>query len=101
EQAGVGCSLVAGDYELSRSMSTPEIIQVLARGEVKRGLVATIPEGWRTEQIADRLERTGVSSREEFLSAVRAPASVPGVGVLGDPSPAGLEGYLFPETYEV
>jgi UPF0755 protein len=101
EQAGVGGTLAAGDYELSRSMSTPEIVQVLARGEVKRGLVATIPEGWRTEQIADRLESTGVSSRDEFLSAVRAPASVPGVSTLGDPAPPRLEGYLFPETYEV
>ena len=101
EQAGVGSSLAAGDYELSRSMSTPEIIQVLARGQVKRGLVATIPEGWRSEQIADRLEATGVSSRDEFLRAIAAPASVPGVNVLGDPPPQRLEGYLFPETYEV
>src|SRR5450755_2718971 len=37
EQAGVGSSLAAGDYELSRSMSTNDIIQVLAKGEVKRG----------------------------------------------------------------
>ena len=74
---------------------------MLAKGQVKRGLVATIPEGWRTEQIADRLETTGVSSREEFLSAVSAPASVPGVNVLGEPAPRRLEGYLFPETYEV
>src|SRR5947207_1160120 len=56
EQAGVGNSLAAGDYELSRAMSTQEILQVLARGQTKRGLVATIPEGWRSEQIADRLE---------------------------------------------
>jgi peptidoglycan lytic transglycosylase G len=101
EQAGVGSTLAAGEYELSRSMSTPEIIQVLARGQVKRGLVATIPEGWRSEQIADRLEATGVSSRDEFLQAVGSPASVPGVSVLGDPPPRRLEGYLFPETYEV
>ena len=74
EQAGVGASLVAGDYELSRSMSTNEIIQVLAHGQVKRGLVATIPEGWRAEQIADRLESTGFASRDEFLRAVAAPA---------------------------
>ena len=45
DQAGVGSNLAAGDYELSKSMSTPEIVQVLAKGEVKRGLVATIPGG--------------------------------------------------------
>jgi UPF0755 protein len=101
DQAGVGTSLAAGDYELSKSMSTTEIIQVLARGQVKRGLVATIPEGWRSEQIADRLEATGFSSRDEFLGAVSAPDSVPTFDVLGLSPPSRLEGYLFPETYEV
>jgi UPF0755 protein len=101
EQAGVGSSLAAGDYELSRSMSTNEIIQVLAKGQVKRGLLATIPEGWRSEQVADRLEATGVASREDFFRAVNDPPSVPGVELLDSPPPSRLEGYLFPETYEV
>jgi UPF0755 protein len=101
DQAGVGSSLAAGDYELSKSMSTPEIIQVLAKGEVKRGLVATIPEGWRSEQIADRLEASGFAHRSDFLQAVATPQSVPGVEVLPQPTPQRLEGYLFPETYEV
>jgi UPF0755 protein len=101
EQAGVGSSLAAGDYELSRSMSTNEIIQVLAKGQVKRGLVATIPEGWRTEQIADRLEAIGFASRDDFLHAVASPDTVPGFDVLAVAPPPRLEGYLFPETYEV
>jgi UPF0755 protein len=99
DEHGVAGSLAAGDYELSRSMSTEEIVQVLARGQVKRGLVATIPEGWRAEQIADRLEAVGFSSREEFLRAVANPRSVPGTEQLGNPPT--LEGYLFPWTYEV
>jgi UPF0755 protein len=102
EQAGVGSSLAAGNYELSRSMSTTEIIQVLAKGQVKRGLIATIPEGWRSEQIADRLDTTGVASRDDFLRAVAAPETVPGFDVVGaTAAPAKLEGYLFPDTYEV
>jgi UPF0755 protein len=101
DQAGVGGNLAAGDYELSKSMSTPEIIQVLAKGEVKRGLVATIPEGWRAEQIADRFESTGFASRADFLQALGSPASVPGFDTLPPPAPQRLEGYLFPETYEV
>jgi len=101
EQAGVGTSLAAGDYELSRSMSTNEIIQILSLGQVKRGLLATIPEGWRSEQIADRLEATGFASRDDFLRAVAAPESVPGFEVVAPATPPRLEGYLFPETYEV
>lgn len=102
DQAGVGSSLAAGDYELSRSMSTTEIIQVLAKGQVKRGLVATIPEGWRAEQIADRLEATGFASRDEFVGAVSAPQTVAGFDLLTNTTtPQRLEGFLFPETYEV
>lgn len=101
DQADVGSSLAAGDYELSKSMSTPEIIQVLAKGEVKRGLVATIPEGWRSEQIADRLDASGFAQRAEFLQAVANPQAVPGFDVLPQPPPQRLEGYLFPQTYEV
>jgi UPF0755 protein len=101
EQAGVGSTLAAGDYELSKSMSTNDIIQVLAKGQVKRGLVATIPEGWRSEQIADRLQATGFASRTEFLQAVATPAAVPGFDLIGQSPPARLEGYLFPETYQV
>ena len=102
DQAGVGSSLAAGDYELSRSMSTTEIVQVLAKGQVRRGLVATIPEGWRSEQIADRLEATGFASRDEFMQAVASPGAVPGFELLNnEPPPARLEGYLFPETYQV
>src|SRR5438105_3757244 len=92
EQAGVGSSLAAGDYELSRSMSTNEIIQVLARGQVKRGLVATIPEGWRSEQIADRLEAIGFASRDDFSRAVNDPPSVPGFDLVPDPPDSGPEG---------
>jgi len=101
DQADVGSNLAAGNYELSKSMSTPEIVQVLAKGEVKRGLVATIPEGWRSEQIADRLQATGFAPRDEFLKAVGSPQSVPGADALPQPSVPRLEGYLFPETYEV
>ncbi len=101
DQAGVGSSLAAGDYELSKSMSTPEIVQVLANGQVKRGLVATIPEGWRSEQIADRLDATGVAGRDDFLQAVATPTSVPSFDLLPQPIPQRLEGFLFPQTYEV
>lgn len=99
-QQGVGDHLAAGDYELSRSMSTEEIVTVLARGQVKRGIVATIPEGWRATQIADKLHALGFADRDEFLRAVANPGAVPAVELLGYRPPS-LEGYLFPETYEV
>lgn len=100
ERKGVGNNLNAGEYELNRSLSAEQIVDVLARGQVKRGLVVTIPEGWRAEQIAARLDSSGVTSAEEFLRAVADPQTVPGIELLGTVPPT-LEGYLFPNTYEV
>ena len=100
DQKGVGNSLAAGDYELSPSMTTDEIVEVLAKGEVKRGIVVTIPEGWRAAQIADRLDSVGFTSRDEFLQAVADPRSVPSSEQL-PAMPPSLEGYLFPLQYEV
>ena len=56
EQAGVGTSLAAGDYELSRSMSTNDIIQILSHGQVKRGL--RLRRGCRWGPAAGRSLRT-------------------------------------------
>lgn len=101
DRLGVGSQLAAGDYELSKAMSTEEVVYVIARGQVKRGIIATIPEGWRAEQVADRLDGLGFTGRDEFLQAVANPRTVPGVELLGEPVPPSLEGYLFPDTYEV
>jgi UPF0755 protein len=103
-QPGATAADIGNDLQqrgLIRSVSTSEIIQVLAHGQVKRGLLATIPEGWRSEQIADRLETTGFAARDDFLRAIASPESVPGLELLGVAPPPRLEGYLFPQTYEV
>lgn len=99
EQQGVGNKLAAGDYLLSPSMTTEQVVTILASGQVKPGNKVTIPEGWRAEQIADRLDQMDVAPRADFLTAVHQPLTVPGVDVLGSPPPNTLEGYLFPDTY--
>jgi UPF0755 protein len=100
EREGVGNQLTAGDYDLSPAMSSRQVMDALVRGQVRHGPTATIPEGWRAEQIADRLDAAGVAPRDDFLRAVADPKSVPGADALGGPLPPSLEGYLFPETYE-
>ena len=99
ESRGLASKLGVGDYELSPSMSTAEIVSVLARGAMARGNQFTVLEGWRAEQIARRLEELGLVKADEFLRLVRAPreAGLP----VPDPDAATLEGYLFPDTYEV
>lgn len=101
EQQGVQNELAAGVYELSPSMSTTQILQTIAKGKTRRGIVATIPEGWRATQIAERLQGLGFTNGPDFLAAVGKPVSVPGADLLGPPPPPSLEGYLFPQTYAV
>jgi UPF0755 protein len=99
ETRGVGARIEAGEYTLSPTMSTNEIITVLSRGAVRRGVTVTIPEGWRAEQAAQKIETLGLATAPDVMAVVRAPQGLP----VGDLVPPGqsLEGYLFPDTYEV
>ena len=121
EARGVGGRIEAGEYQLSPSMTTNEVITVLSRGAARRGITLTIPEGWRAEQAAQKVEALGLGSAADFMALVRAgpgalarPTASPAPGGgsaappplgprLADAVPAGqsLEGYLFPDTYEV
>mgnify|MGYP005841609019 CR=1 FL=1 len=98
---GVDASLEAGDYELSRSMSMERIVSELQHGHA-RSLLVTIPEGWRMEQVAARLAAAGLGKEEEFLALMRR-HDYPYAWLQDRPSaaPAGLEGFLFPDTYRV
>jgi UPF0755 protein len=99
ESRGLGSKLEAGDYELSPSMPVSEIVSVLARGAIARGNQFTVVEGWRAEQIAQRLEEGGLLKADEFLAVVRSPREA---GLTPpDPDAKTLEGFLFPDTYEV
>jgi UPF0755 protein len=99
DQLGVGEKIPAGDYELRPNMSTQEIVQVLASGRVKRQPAITVVEGWRAEEIAARLAGLHLASADDFLALVHDPAGVtiPSDLPLGG---SGLEGFLFPATYE-
>jgi UPF0755 protein len=101
EARGVGNRIESGEYQLSPSMTTGEVVTVLSHGASRSGIAVTIPEGWRVEQAAQKVEALGIAPADDMLSLVRGSA-VPTLP-LAEPLPAGatLEGYLFPETYEV
>jgi UPF0755 protein len=99
ERDGVGGRLAAGEYELSPSMSTPEVIAALAGGRVRPAPALTVPEGWRAEEIAWRLDTILPGRGQELLAVVYDDADLAeSLGVGPDGS---LEGYLFPDTYEL
>jgi UPF0755 protein len=99
EARDVGGRIEAGEYQLTAAMSTNEVVTVLSRGAT-RGLTVTIPEGWRAEQAAQKVETLGLGSAADFVALVRTPSGITLPPDLVPPGQA-LEGYLFPDTYEV
>jgi len=72
-----------GSYEISFSLTTLPIIYSFVKGP--KSIKVTIPEGFTSEQIAERLyEKNIISDPIEFITYVKT---------------KNLEGYLFPETY--
>jgi UPF0755 protein len=101
EARGVGNKIESGDYRISAAMTTAEIVAILSHGATRNGVIVTIPEGWRAEQAAQRIEALNLGKADEVMALVRggSGAALPYAEPL--PNGATLEGYLFPETYEV
>lgn len=101
---GLERDIEAGVYSLSPSMTVPEIAQALTDSSTAQ-VTIRIPEGWRREQIADWLDTqpqvpfTGA----EFLSVTADPANLADTVIVPGYVPAGvsLEGFLFPDTYQL
>ncbi len=88
--------LVAGDYELKKTMSAREVLQAIASGAKRRLDLTTIAEGWRAEETALFLEARGVVSAKAFMEQVAGTGSA----VRLPDGAETFEGYLYPETYE-
>jgi UPF0755 protein len=96
---GLDVNFQAGDYDLAPSMRPSEIMEALQHGRLA-GSALTIPEGWRLAQIADQVEAARPGSRADFLQlALGGRGDLP---FLADRPPgSSLEGYLFPDTYQL
>ncbi len=85
----------AGEYILNPSMTPGRILEIITRGEVISHTV-TIPEGYSIEQIAEVLSASGLIDREKFLFYALGDGVANNYGIDGP----GLEGYLYPDTYQ-
>ncbi|MDO8803665.1 MAG: endolytic transglycosylase MltG [Elusimicrobiota bacterium] len=83
---GTGKRIMPGEYTLRERMSAEEALWRLTHSTYVSSIRVVIPEGWRMEQIAERLEANGVTPAAQFLELARAQK---------------LEGYLFPSTYHL
>lgn len=99
-------ALLAGEYTLKQTMTGREIATTLAAGHVDTGEVKVkILEGTTAKEIAAQLEKAGVISSTDFMTAI---ATNDSRTILPDktydflrskPSSVDLEGFLFPDTY--
>lgn len=106
---GLAARLEAGTFILNPSMTLVEVVEILQQAEAA-SITITIPEGWRIEQVADYLAEAQVFADPAQADLYRTQAltgDLTGLDVTHYPflqeRPAGasLEGYLFPDTYEL
>jgi len=85
-----------GEFALSSAMTPGEILEKIVSGQVVV-YEATLPEGFRLVQIAERLTEAGLVEQDAFLAVATDPATARRLGVEGST----LEGYLYPDTYRL
>jgi UPF0755 protein len=97
---GVSKKLQSGRYELSSDMSVSTIVDMFASGDIIKEKL-TIIEGWDLKDIAQYFEDKGVSSKSEFLNLAKKDFSKEFNFLNDKPKDLDLEGYIFPDTYEI
>lgn len=86
---------VSGSFDVPRGLRVDNLIDFIF--EVKPKTVwVTIPEGFSSREIAERLEASGVISKEAFLDALNREVNGNYPSFIRPP----YEGFLFPDTYE-
>jgi UPF0755 protein len=97
---GADRTIQAGHYSLSGGMTPRELAQALQHASAP-AIIFTVPEGWRSEQIAEALSPAQAPfSPQQFLEASQAGFLPPALSA-ELPDPARLEGFLFPDTYHL
>ena len=101
-----GKEIKPASYSLNLGMSTRTIVDLITTEKSKaktdnKDLKITVIEGWRTEQIAEELQKLGLNGGADgFMEAVRSYNNTSQFPFLKDrPDKHSLEGYLFPDTY--
>lgn len=96
---GLDIGLQAGSYQLRANMNMYELAEALQHG-ASDALTVTVPEGWRAEQIGWLLEQQGLMRSDDWMAEVhRGQYDYPWLA--GRPAGASLEGFLFPDTYQL
>jgi UPF0755 protein len=88
--------LQAGEYRFAEASTPVDVVGRLMRGDVVRRPI-TFPEGLRIVEMAAIFEARGLGPAGEFVEAAGDPSLIVDL----DPEALDLEGYLFPDTYQL
>ncbi len=94
--SGRSRALKAGEYRFDQPLHAVAVVDRLARGDVHVRRI-TFPEGLTVREMAALYEARGFGATAEFVAAAQDERLIADL----DPDATDLEGYLFPETYEV
>ncbi len=86
----------AGEYEFAPHESESEVLHALVTQGQAVAQWVTIPEGFTTAQIAQRLQSAGIGDASNYAHAFASDSTV-----VGGVRTKNLEGFLFPDTYLV
>lgn len=89
--------LKVGEYALNQTMTPSQVLDVITSGR-SVGKPFTVSEGLNIFEIAESYQQSGFGSRDEFLRLCFDKEFVK--SLVGE-GPESLEGYLFPETYQI
>lgn len=93
-----------GTYTFVKGMHYQDLVEVLKSGSKAEGISITIIEGWTIEKIADYLQENDICLKEDFIAACEATTyDFDYYDQLTNAADRRhlLEGYLFPDTYEI
>ncbi|MEI6428306.1 MAG: endolytic transglycosylase MltG [Pseudanabaena sp. ELA607] len=94
---GQNLALRSGVYDFPANQTLPDVVNLMQTAKAAETQF-TIPEGWTLQQMANLFEQKGFFTATEFMVAAQVrpkgrdwlPANV-----------KNLEGYLFPDTYQI
>jgi len=100
---GAGSNFEAGSFLLNRNMTMVQIVDALQHGKSSQVSV-TFPEGFPLREQAKVVEKAGLGTAADYLAIAAEPSWSGSYDFLASrPAKAKppLEGYLFPDTYQV
>jgi UPF0755 protein len=90
-------NIIPGQYTISNGMTNLQILKLICDPTVVRTVTITIPEGMNIRQVGRLLQRQLGIDSARFVAEAKNDSLIKILGVQAD----NLEGFLFPDTYEI